>query len=74
MLETMARHPSLVDRKIPFIIMANKNDCPDAIEEGELRKIIQLDKLKSISSLKYDVKTTIGIKGEGVEKCMKAFE
>ena len=70
----MARHPSLVDRKIPFLILANKNDSPDAIEEGELRKIVQLDKLKSISTMKYDVKTTIGISGEGVEKCIKAFE
>ena len=70
----MARHPSLVDRKIPFLILANKNDSPDAIEEGELRKIVQLDKLKSISTMKYDVKTTIGIRGEGVEKCIKAFE
>ena len=73
-LEVMARHPCLVDRKIPFIILANKSDCPEAIDEAELRKVLQLDKLKSMNQLKYDVKQTIGITGYGVEKCMKAFE
>ena len=46
----------------------------DAIDEAELRKYLQLDKLKSLCKLKYDVKTTIGLNGFGVDKAMKHFE
>ena len=55
-LEEMARHPGLADRKIPFLICANKQDHPDAIDDNTLRKFIQLDKLKSMNEMKYDVK------------------
>ena len=43
-LEEMARHPCLRERKIPFIILANKSDMKGkAIDENELRKIFNLD-------------------------------
>ena len=40
-LEEMARHPCLRERKIPFIILANKSDLhKKAIDENELRRIL----------------------------------
>ena len=45
-LEEMARHPNLINRKIPFIILANKQDEDDSIDSEQLRRFIQLDKLK----------------------------
>ena len=47
---------------------------PDAIDEAELRKFLQMDKLKSTNMLKYDIKNTIGVSGWNVEKCIKFFE
>ena len=39
----MARHPGLRERNIPFIILANKQDLEDSIDEVVLRKILQID-------------------------------
>ena len=39
-LENMANHPNLVKRKIPFLILANKQDDDSAINEIDLRKYI----------------------------------
>ena len=74
MLEEMAKHPGFVGRQIPFIIVNNKTDCPEAMDDQELRKYVQMDKLKSLNYLKYDVKSVIGITGYNVDKCFKFFE
>ena len=37
-LEEMARHPGLQNRNIPFLILANKQDLEDSVDESELRK------------------------------------
>ena len=42
-LENMANHPNLVKRKIPFLILANKQDDDSAINEIDLRKYIHMD-------------------------------
>ena len=39
-LEEMARHQGLADRDIPFLILANKQDSEEAVEEKELTKFI----------------------------------
>jgi signal recognition particle receptor subunit beta len=39
-LENMASHPNLEKRKIPFLILANKQDDDSAINEMDLRKYI----------------------------------
>ena len=36
----MATHPNLEKRKIPFLILANKQDDDSAINEMDLRKYI----------------------------------
>lgn len=73
-LEEMARHPGLVDRDIPFIILANKQDKDDAIDEKEITKYLQLDNLKSISKLKYKVLDCTGLaKDGGVDHAFKLF-
>ena len=56
----MAKHPLLRHRDIPFVVLANKQDLPDRVEEDDLRKIVQIDMLKSISSMQFYVKNTIG--------------
>ena len=74
-LEEMARHPCLRDRKIPFIILANKSDLRGkAIDENELRKYFNLDQLKSMTQMRYDVKNTSGITGANIGWCMNRFE
>ena len=62
----MATHPNLVKRKIPFVILANKQDDDSAIDEMDLRKCIQLDKLKTLNELEYLVKDTVGITGYNI--------
>lgn len=36
----IAKHPGLRDRRIPFIILANKQDLDDAVDELMLRKVL----------------------------------
>jgi len=39
-LHEIARHPGIQGRAIPFVILANKQDEPNAIDEVKLRRII----------------------------------
>ena len=73
-LEEMARHPGLAGRKIPFVIMANKQDMEDSVDDLELTKFIQIDKLKVMNDLIYSVKPVIGLSGYNVDKSFKFFE
>lgn len=59
----MAKHPLLRHRDIPFVVLANKQDLFNRVEEDDLRKIIQVDMLKSISTMQFYVKNTIGVTG-----------
>jgi signal recognition particle receptor subunit beta len=36
----MAKHPGLRDRSIPFVILANKQDLEDSVDELMLRKVL----------------------------------
>ena len=65
----MARHPGLKGRQIPFVILANKQDDDQALDEVKLRRVIQLDRLKTMNDLKYFVKNTNGITGSGINEC-----
>ena len=73
-LLAMAKHPLLRGREIPFVVLANKQDHLDRVDEEDLRKIIQVDLLKSISKLQFYVKNTIGKLGTGVNECFQMFE
>ena len=70
----MAKHPLLRNRDIPFIVLANKQDLPGRVQEEDLKKIIQVDLLKSVSSMKFYVKDTIGIEGQNINECFQVFE
>ncbi|CDW87057.1 adp-ribosylation factor-like protein 6 [Stylonychia lemnae] len=70
----IAKHPSLNQREIPFIILANKQDQPDSVDELMLRKILQVDTLKTMNSMRYFVKNVIGITGQGISECFQMFE
>ena len=71
-LEEMARHPCLKDRKIPFLILANKEDMgKKCIDTEVLRNYLQLDTLKTMTKMKYDVKETSGLTGSNVGWVMK---
>jgi signal recognition particle receptor subunit beta len=51
-LMELVKNPVLRTREIPLIILANKQDLtPNAIEEDDLKRIVQLDTLKSLSKL-----------------------
>ena len=73
-LLAMAKHPLLKGREIPFVIVANKQDHPDHVDEEDLRKIIQVDLLKSVSKMSFFVKNAIGKHGVGVSECFQMFE
>lgn len=60
---SIGKHPGLRDREIPFVILANKQDLDDAVDELMLRKVLQVDQLKTLNNMKYYVKNTIGISG-----------
>ena len=68
-LQEIARHPGLKGRSIPFVILANKQDDDNALDEVKLRRVIQLDRLKTMNDLKYYVKNTTGITGSGINEC-----
>lgn len=65
----MAKHPGLRERNIPFVILANKQDKEEALDELMLRKVLQVDQLKTLNNIKYFVKNTIGISGQGISEC-----
>jgi GTPase SAR1 family protein len=62
-LAEMARHPGLQGRRIPFIICGNKQDDDNALKERQLRRVLQVDRLKTMNDLKYMVHLTTGING-----------
>eukprot|EP00347_Sterkiella_histriomuscorum_P012090 403369929 len=70
----IAKHPGLRDREIPFVILANKQDLEDSVDELLLRKILQVDQLKTLNSMRYFVKNIIGVTGQGVSECFQMFE
>jgi len=70
----MARHPGLQGRNIPFVILANKQDDDAAIDEIKLRRVLQVDRLKTMNDLKYFIKNTIGMTGAGISECFQMFE
>ena len=63
----MARHPGLVSRQIPFVILANKKDKEGAINHHDMYKILQIDRLKSMNDLKYSIVATEGNEKIGVD-------
>lgn len=73
-LHEMARHPGLANRNIPFIIMGNKQDDDKALPEVQLRRALQVDRLKTMNDMKYWVQNTTGITGQGVLECFKIIE
>ena len=68
-LMEMAKHPSLRDREIPFIILANKQDLKGHVDDEDLKIIVQLNSLKSITKMQYYIKNTIGVTGAGISEC-----
>ena len=61
-LQEMARHPGLAGREIPLVILSNKQDLNDKVDELQLRQILQIERLKVLNqSIKFQVKDTIGI-------------
>ncbi len=57
-----------------MVVLANKQDSADRVEEEDLRKIFQVDLLKSTSRLRFFVKNTIGRTGQGISECFSLFE
>ena len=58
----MARHPGLSGRQIPFIILSNKQDVSEKVDEVSLRQILQVERLKNLNqSMRFSVKDTIGL-------------
>ena len=70
----MARHPGLQGRRIPFIICGNKQDEESALSERQLRRVLQVDRLKTMNDLKYMVHSTAGITGQGVNEVFSMLE
>ena len=45
-----------------------------AVEEPILRKFFNVDNLKSMNELRYDVKPVTGLSGWNIDKCFRFFE
>lgn len=39
----MAKHPGLREREIPFVVLANKQELEESVDELMLRKVLQID-------------------------------
>ena len=66
----MTRHPALANREIPLVILSNKQDLVEKVDELKLRQILQVERLKVLNQdLRFYVKDTIGIEGSGVNEC-----
>ena len=48
-LQEMVRHPALADRSIPIVILSNKQDLPNKVDELQLRQILQVERLKVLN-------------------------
>lgn len=71
----MVQHPTLEEREIPFVILANKQDVPGAVEEFKMRKILQIDRLKASNPyLNIYLKPCTGKSGAGVVEAFTLFE
>ena len=71
----MARHPCLAHRDIPLVILSNKQDNEDKVDELQLRQILQIERLKMVNqNIRFHVKDTIGIQGIGINECFQMFE
>jgi hypothetical protein len=44
------------------------------VEEDDLKRIIQLDTLKTLCKLQFFVKSTIAVTGQGISECFSLFE
>ena len=75
-LDSMAKHPNLKEREIPFVICANKQDIADATNEDEIGQLLGVDQLRNIAGnkLSYRIVATTGITGEGVPEALKNYE
>ena len=73
-LQEVVTHPLLRDREIPFIVLANKQDRADRLDEDDLKKVIQVEKLITSTKMQIFCKNTIGASGSGVGECFQTFE
>ena len=74
-LQEMARHPGLYGRQIPLIILSNKQDLAEKVDEVTLRQILQVERLKNLNtSMRFYVKDTIGLTCQGINECFQMFE
>ena len=49
------------------MILANKQDAPNAVDDIKMRKVLQLDRLKAMNpDLTFYVKGTTGRTGQGI--------
>ncbi len=73
LLMEMAKHPNLRDRQIPFVILANKQDLHGHVDEEDLKVIVQINMLKTVSKMQFFIKNTIGMHGDGITECFQLF-
>jgi len=44
------------------------------VEDDDLKRIIQLDTLKTLCKLQFYVKATIAVTGQGISECFSLFD
>jgi len=74
LIELIIEDPFLKERRIPFVIVANKQDKLQAYDEMHLRKFLGIDKMKHRNKLLFSIKGTIATNGTGLNECFQFFE
>nr|XP_039254849.1 ADP-ribosylation factor 6-like [Styela clava] len=58
-------------RKIPIVVLANKQDLPEAVDKRDLATVLELDKLPADHS--WHIENCCAVKGVGVYESMKVL-
>lgn len=72
-LQSIIEHPDLVNRKIPLVIILNKQDKENAFRKPEIKEFLKLDKLKMSTKMQVTIRECKGKDGIGFAECLSFF-
>ncbi len=72
-LQALVEHPDLKYRKIPLVIILNKQDKENAFHKAELRDFLGLEKLKTQTKMSITIRECKGKEGAGFNECLSYF-
>ena len=72
-LMAIVEHPDLANRKIPFVIILNKQDKENAFRKDELKEFLKIEKVKALTKMVVSIRECRGKEGAGFTECLSFF-